>query len=181
METEINGNTLELITGDITKLEADVIVNAANGSLMGGGGVDGAIHRAAGGELLAECKRIREEQLSGEKLPTGETVITKGYNLPARYVIHTVGPVWNERDHHQEALLADCYRNSLNLAARHEATSIGFPSISTGVYHFPIELAAKTALQTISDFLKDTDFGKVTMVLFSENDCETYKKEVAGL
>ncbi|HLS07748.1 O-acetyl-ADP-ribose deacetylase, partial [Lentibacillus sp.] len=148
MKTEINGNTLELLTGDITKLETDAIVNAANGTLMGGGGVDGAIHRAAGKELLEECKRVREEQLNGEKLPTGEAVITSGYNLPAKYVIHTVGPVWNERDNNQDEQLAKCYWNSLDLAMEKQAISIAFPSISTGVYSFPVDLAAETALKT---------------------------------
>ncbi|MFD1362679.1 O-acetyl-ADP-ribose deacetylase [Lentibacillus salinarum] len=175
MKTEINRNTLELITGDITEQETDAIVNAANGSLLGGGGVDGAIHRAAGKELLEACKEVRQEQLAGEKLSTGEAVITNGYNLPANYVIHTVGPVWNERDQHQEDLLVNCYRNSLELAMTHNATSIAFPSISTGVYRFSVELAANIALQTITDFLTDHDLGNVVMVLFSENDYATYE------
>jgi len=183
MKTEVNGNTLELMTGDITKLDTDAIVNAANGTLMGGGGVDGAIHRTAGKELLEECKQVQENQLKGEKLPTGKAVITGGFNLPAKYVIHTVGPVWNERDQGQEELLANCYRNSLELAVENNMAEIAFPSISTGVYSFPIDLAAKIALQTITDFLKNHDFGKVMMVLFSEIDYETYAaalKESAG-
>ncbi|SFD70321.1 O-acetyl-ADP-ribose deacetylase (regulator of RNase III), contains Macro domain [Lentibacillus persicus] len=174
MKIELNGNTLELMTGDITQQETDVIVNAANGTLMGGGGVDGAIHRAAGKDLLKECKQVREKQLNGEKLPTGKAVLTRGHNLPASYVIHTVGPVWNERVNNQEEQLADCYRNALKIASGEEASSIAFPSISTGVYSFPIELAAETAIKTIADFLSDHHFGHVTIVLFSDNDYEAY-------
>ncbi|GGK05856.1 O-acetyl-ADP-ribose deacetylase [Lentibacillus kapialis] len=174
MKTEINGSTLELMTGDITKVKTDAIVNAANGTLMGGGGVDGAIHRAAGKKLLEECKQVREKQLNGEKLPTGKAVITGGYHLPAKHVIHTVGPVWNECDEDQEELLAGCYDHSLKLAAEINASSIAFPSISTGVYSFPIDLAAKIALQTITDFLMTYDFGRVMMVLFSQKDYEIY-------
>ncbi|SFB30378.1 O-acetyl-ADP-ribose deacetylase (regulator of RNase III), contains Macro domain [Lentibacillus halodurans] len=175
MKTDKNGNILELMTGDITKQRTDAIVNAANGSLLGGGGVDGAIHRAAGKELLTECKQIREEQLKDEKLPTGEAVITSGYNLPAKYVIHTVGPVWKEHHDNQEYLLANCYQNSLELAMQQGVSSIAFPSISTGVYRFPVSLAAKTALKTIIEFLKSYNFGSVVMVLFSEQDYATYE------
>ncbi|TFJ91973.1 O-acetyl-ADP-ribose deacetylase [Lentibacillus salicampi] len=178
MKTCINGNTLELITGDIIQQQTDAIVNAANGTLMGGGGVDGAIHRAAGQGLLAECKQVRKQQLNSDHLPTGEAVITGGYHLPAKYVIHTVGPVWNEHAADQETQLAACYRNSLELAMKNKASSIAFPSISTGVYRFPVDLAAKTALQTIIDFLKDDDFGSVVMVLFSEKDYQAYEAEL---
>lgn len=174
MDAEINGNQLRLIIGDITKQQTDAIVNAANGTLMGGGGVDGAIHRAAGKELAAECKKFREEQLHGNYLSTGEAVLTKGYNLPAKHVIHTVGPVWNENAHHQEELLANCYRNSLQLAYEDYLSSISFPSISTGVYRFPVELAADTALRTIIGFLRNHTFGEVEMVLFSEADLKKY-------
>ncbi|WP_010531317.1 O-acetyl-ADP-ribose deacetylase [Lentibacillus jeotgali] len=174
MKTKINRNTLELMTGDITKQKTDAIVNAANGTLMGGGGVDGAIHRAAGKDLLEECKQVRQEQLNGDKLQTGNAVITAGYNLPTKHVIHTVGPVWNKGNQNQEELLTNCYRHSLELAAENDVASIAFPSISTGVYSFPIDLAAKTALQTITDFLKNHDFGNVWMVLFSEKDYEAY-------
>ena len=174
MKVEINGNVLEMMTGDITEQQTDAIVNAANGSLMGGGGVDGAIHRKAGKELLEECKKVRKESLHGEYLPTGEAVITKGYQLPAAYVIHTVGPVWDGNTEEKERLLANCYSNSLTLAKEKELTSISFPSISTGVYRFPVELAATTALQTLKEFLSNDDFGTVKMILFSEEDYNMY-------
>lgn len=124
---------------------------------------------------------MRDKQLHGEKLSTGQAIITDGYNLPAKYVIHTVGPVWNERDDNQEAQLAECYRNSLQLAARRQVSHIVFPSISTGVYSFPIDLAAKTAISTIKDFLADHNFGNVTMVLFSDNDYEAYVSALKNL
>lgn len=174
MHVEINGNELILMTGDLTKQKTDAIVNAANGTLMGGGGVDGAIHRAAGPKLLSECQQIRKHQLKGEYLPTGEVVITKGYDLPAKYVIHTVGPIWNQNKPNQAELLAKCYRNSLQLAFDKELTSIAFPSISTGAYRFPIELAATIAIRTIIDFLKSHPFGQVVMTLFSEEDYAVY-------
>ncbi|GAA0488567.1 O-acetyl-ADP-ribose deacetylase [Salinibacillus aidingensis] len=175
MRTEINGNQLELMTGDITRQQTDAIVNAANGSLLGGGGVDGAIHRAAGPELLKECKQIRKELLHNEYLPTGEAVLTKGYQLPASYVIHTVGPVWNNSGS-EPGLLANCYLSSLELAKEKNLSSISFPSISTGVYGYPIEKAAQVALQTITEFLQNHHFGKVVMTLFSEQDYEVYSQ-----
>ncbi len=174
MERKVNGNTLSLVVGDITKQATEAIVNAANGTLLGGGGVDGAIHRAAGPELLAECKKIRQEQLQGEELPTGDAVITKGYQLPAKYVIHTVGPVWQGGRHNEENLLSNCYKNSLKLAQAHRLSSISFPSISTGVYRFPVQLASKAALKTLVDFLQNHSFGDVAMVLFSEDDYAVY-------
>ncbi|AQQ54571.1 O-acetyl-ADP-ribose deacetylase [Planococcus lenghuensis] len=180
MQIEINGNALKLITGDITKQETEAIVNAANGTLLGGGGVDGAIHRAAGPELLAECRQIRQEQLNGEKLPTGKAVITKGYRLPASFVIHTVGPVWSGKEG-KDKLLADCYRNSLQLAAAHGIHSISFPSISTGIYRFPIDRAATVALSTIVEFLDSREFGEVVMTLFSQSDYEVYEAALKKL
>lgn len=181
MKIGINGNSLELFLGDITKQHTDAIVNAANGSLLGGGGVDGAIHQAAGGELLQKCKKIREQDLHGEYLPTGEAVATPGYNLPAAYVIHTVGPIWRGNHNNEEGLLANCYHNSLQLAAAKQLTSVSFPSISTGVYGFPVKQAARIALKTIITFLKSHAFGTVVMVLFSENDYKVYENALQSI
>ncbi len=160
--------------GDITPLEVDAIVNAANTTLLGGGGVDGAIHRAAGPELLAECRT-----LGG--CPTGEARITRGYRLPARFVIHTVGPVYSGRAR-DARLLADCYRNSLKLALDHGLASIAFPAISCGVYGYPIADAARIALDTVISFLKTTDgITRVVFVLFSDSDLAVYQKCLSDL
>ena len=139
---------IKVIQADITQLQVDALVNAANNSLLGGGGVDGAIHRAAGAQLLAECR-----QLGG--CETGEAKITKGYNLPAKWVIHTVGPVWSGGDEGEDELLASCYRNSLALAKQYQIKTIAFPAISTGVYRFPVERAASIAVAEIEAFLKN--------------------------
>ena len=156
--------------GDITKVEAHAIVNAANSSLMGGGGVDGAIHRAGGPAILEECRKIVASQGACE---TGKAVITTAGKLPAKYVIHTVGPVWNGGLDNEASLLADCYRNSLELAAEHQCNSIAFPNISTGVYRFPKEKAAKIALDSVQHFLKeDSRIQKVIFVCF---DNENYQ------
>lgn len=168
-------NRIKIITGDITKKETDAIVNAANTSLLGGGGVDGAIHRAAGRELLEECKT-----LGG--CPTGEAKITKGYNLKAKYVIHTVGPVWNGGKYREEEKLANCYRNSLSLAVKHKIKSISFPSISTGVYRFPVDKASKIALQEINNFLKkDKSLQSVVIVCFDKNTFSAYNLSASNL
>lgn len=160
---------IEIVHGDITRLEVDAIVNAANRTLLGGGGVDGAIHRAAGPKLLEECKT-----LGG--CAVGEAKITKGYNLPAKYVIHTVGPVWQGGNKGEDNLHANCYKNSLELAVEHKIKTIAFPAISTGLYSFPIERATKIALNTAKDFLtKDSKIEKVVFVCFSESDFNIYK------
>ncbi len=151
-------NILEVAEGDITKLTVDAIVNAANTSLLGGGGVDGAIHRAAGPELLAECRKIGG-------CPTGEARITSGYQLPARFVIHTVGPVWNGGGHGEDELLESCYRNSLALAREAGVKTIAFPAISTGVYRFPLERAVRIATQTVADELT-REPGTIEKVIF---------------
>ena len=159
-----------LYRGDITKLEVDAIVNAANTTLLGGGGVDGAIHRAAGPKLLKECKKL-------DGCPTGIAKITKGYNLPAKYVIHTVGPVWKGGKHNEEKLLAGCYRNSLKIAEENKITSIAFHAISTGVYHFPTELAAKIAVKQIKKFFVKNDIlEKIIFVCFDEKTYQAYDK-----
>jgi O-acetyl-ADP-ribose deacetylase len=160
---------IEIVTGDITEQQVDAIVNAANNSLLGGGGVDGAIHRAAGPRLLEECRT-----LGG--CPTGEARITGGYDLPAKWVIHTVGPIWQGDNHNEDALLASCYRNSLALAVRHGARTVAFPSISTGAYGFPLERAARIAIREIDRFLgENEDIEKVTMVCFSERAYNVYR------
>lgn len=159
---------LSIVKGDIVKAKTDAIVNAANTSLLGGGGVDGAIHRAAGPELLAEC-----ETLHG--CPTGEAKITKGYKLKAKYVIHTPGPIWRGGKWGEEELLANCYRNSLALAKEYGVKTIAFPSISTGVYRFPVELAAKIAVKEIAEFLKQEDsMEQVMLVCFDDRTKKAY-------
>lgn len=170
-------NLIKTIKGDITKpLGVQAIVNAANSSLLGGGGVDGAIHRAAGPELLFECRL-----LGGCK--TGQAKMTKAYNLPCEYVIHTVGPVWNGGKNNEEELLASCYYNSMQLAMDKGIRTIAFPSISTGIYRFPVELAAKIAVKTVAGFLEEHEnsFDLVEWVLFDERTQEVYEREVDRL
>lgn len=167
---------IKTVKGDITKIDyVDAIVNAANSSLLGGGGVDGAIHRAAGPELLFECRL-----LGGCK--TGQAKITKAYNLSCKHIIHTVGPVWNGGTHNEDELLADCYRNSLMLAVENNIKTIAFPSISTGIYSFPVERAAKIAVGTVKEFLEQNpeQLDMVIWVLFDDRTEAVYREEVAG-
>ncbi len=166
---------VRLVEGDITKQQVDSIVNAANTTLLGGGGVDGAIHRAAGPELLEECRA-----LGG--CPTGQAKITKGYRLPAKWVIHTVGPVWRDGKHGEDALLASCYRNSLALAAQRGIKTIAFPSISTGAYGFPLDRAAHIALRQVGEFLKThAEFEEMRLVCFGADALEVYRQAMDEL
>ena len=162
---------IEVIQGDITKVEVDVIVNAANSSLLGGGGVDGAIHRAGGPKILEDCQKIRNRQ---GKCKTGEAVITTAGNLPAKKVIHTVGPVYNggQRLEMEKELLGKCYKNSLELAKENNFKSIAFPNISTGIYKFPKELAAQIAIKTVKE---NAVLNKVMFVCFDEENYKIYK------
>jgi O-acetyl-ADP-ribose deacetylase (regulator of RNase III) len=172
MNTEHLAERLTVVEGDITAQKVDAIVNAANTTLLGGGGVDGAIHRAAGPELFEECSK-----LGG--CPTGEARITRGYKLAAKWVIHTVGPVWRGGRHNEDELLANCYRNSLALAEQHGVRTIAFPSISTGAYDFPTERAARIAVAEVRNFLrKNTSMEKVVLVCFGQSALETYEKEL---
>lgn len=164
-------NRLEIVKGDITKQAVDAIVNAANTSLLGGGGVDGAIHRAAGPELLMECR-----ELHGCKI--GQAKITRGYKLPAKWVIHTVGPIWRGGNDGEDGLLAACYRNSLELAVMNSIKTIAFPSISTGAYRFPVERAAAIAINEIRNFLgTDESIENVLVVCFDEGTFQAYNAQ----
>lgn len=165
-------NSIEIIKADITQLKVDAIVNAANNSLMGGGGVDGAIHRAAGKELSEACRTLKG-------CATGQSKITKGYKLPAQFVIHAVGPVWNNGTANEETLLASCYQSALQLAVEHGLQTVAFPSISTGAYRFPFDKAARIAYSTISNFLKTHDtIEKVYLVCFSDKDLDQMKRAI---
>ena len=167
---------VQLVLGDITDQEVDAIVNAANPSLMGGGGVDGAIHRKGGSEVLTECVKIRETLWPGG-LPTGNAVMTTGGGLKARHVIHTVGPVWHGGHSGEDRALAECYANSLRMAAQNGLRSVAFPSISTGAYGYPIQYASRIALKTVKDFAeKEGKPAEVNLVLFSTTDFETYQE-----
>jgi O-acetyl-ADP-ribose deacetylase (regulator of RNase III) len=161
---------IEIIKADITQMKVDAIVNAANNSLMGGGGVDGAIHKAAGPMLAEECHALRG-------CATGFSKITKGYNLPAKFVIHTVGPVWNNGTENEEMLLGSCYKTTLQLAVENEIKTIAFPSISTGAYRFPFDRAVKIAISVITNFVKErSEIEKVYLVFFSDRDLEMAKR-----
>ena len=166
------GGKIDILRGDITKLQVDAIVNAANTTLLGGGGVDGAIHRAAGPELLAECRTL------GGCRP-GEAKITRGYRLPALFVIHTVGPVWRGGKHDEAQTLANCYRNSLKLAVENEMRTIAFPAISCGAYGYPIEEAAHIAFKTTREFLAMNDeIQKVIFIIWAEDVYNAYRKNL---
>lgn len=160
---------IEILKGDITKLKVDAIVNAANRTLLGGGGVDGSIHRAAGKELLAECRTLNGCE-------TGQSKITKGYKLPAKYVIHTVGPVWYGGNKNEPELLKSCYTTALNLAKKNNIKTIAFPAISCGVYNFPIDKACKIAYDTVTEFInKYNCFEKVIFIGINDRIIETYR------
>lgn len=175
MEFEFLNTKIKLIRGDITDQNTDVIVNAANSSLLGGGGVDGAIHRKGGLKILEECKKIRKTEWP-EGLETGKAVITSGGNLKTRYVIHTVGPVWHGGGYSEPQLLADAYRNSLKLAVTKKLKSISFPSISTGAFGYPIFEASEVALKTVKAFIEQGNaLNEVVFVLFSPDDLEIYE------
>jgi len=181
-EVKIKQARLYLLQGDITKQETDAIVNAANPSLMGGGGVDGAIHRAGGSAILEDCKKIVARQ---GKLPTGQAVITTGGNLKAKHVIHTVGPVWHGGGSGEPELLASAYTESLKVAEENNLSSVSFPSISTGVYGYPVDEAAKVATEAVASFLRDkaTSVKEAVFVLFDSSTYEAYRaalEEIAG-
>src|SRR3989338_8350667 len=179
MDLIVGETKLTLTLGDITKEDVDAIVNAANSSLMGGGGVDGAIHRAGGPEILRECKEIRATQYP-EGLPTGEAVITTAGKMAARHVIHTVGPVYGRGGKEKTEQLPACYRNSLALAATKGLKTIAFPAISTGVYGYPLDEAARVASQAIEKFLQtDSSIQEVRLVFFSRSDAEIFLKNQA--
>ena len=179
MEVIINNCKLKLVQGDITKQDTDVIVNAANSSLLGGGGVDGAIHRAGGPEIFEECKKIKEK--IGGNLPTGEAVITTAGRMKAKKVIHTVGPIYR-KDRNPEKLLSNAYRNSLKLCLENGYKTISFPSISTGAYGYPVEEASEVALKTVIEFLKENEgLKEVRFVLFSERDLKIYEYSLKEL
>jgi O-acetyl-ADP-ribose deacetylase (regulator of RNase III) len=161
---------IRIIKGDITEQEVDAIVNAANNSLLGGGGVDGAIHRAAGPKLLEECRTLNG-------CATGEAKITQGYDLPAKWVIHTVGPIWHGGNNDEDKMLAKCYRNCLKLAAEKGIKTIAFPSISTGAYHFPIQRAADIAINEVIDFLEENPvFEKIVFVCFNDETFSNFSR-----
>lgn len=162
---------IQLIKGDITTVEVDAIVNAANTSLLGGGGVDGAIHRKGGKKILEECIAIRNKQ-GGCK--TGEAVITSAGNLPSKFVIHTVGPVWNQKSLETNTLLKNCYVNSLEIGVKHQLRSIAFPNISTGIYQFPKDKAAEIAINTVRNYQKIEFFEKIVFVCFDEDNYKIY-------
>jgi O-acetyl-ADP-ribose deacetylase (regulator of RNase III) len=174
MEKKIGKGIIRLKMGDITKEEVDAIANAANSSLMGGGGVDGAIHRAGGRKILEECKEI-VKKLSGKRLSPGNAAITTGGNLKVKYVIHTVGPIWHGGNRGEEETLGNCYMNSLELGKERKLSEISFPSISTGVYGYPVELASQVAIKAVAEFLRENEM-RVNFVLFDEKTFNAYRE-----
>ncbi len=181
MEFKIGNAILELIKGDITDVEADAIVNAANSMLLGGGGVDGAIHRRGGPKILEECKRLRAKDWP-DGLPTGNAAITTGGNLKAKHVIHTVGPIWRGGFYDEAKLLRTAYRNTLKLAVANGLKTVAFPSISTGAYGYPTEEASSVAIAAVKDYLEKEDkLYRVTLVLFSDKDFDIYLKAAKSL
>ncbi len=177
---KFNYNSVGIIIkkGDITLENTQAIVNAANSSLLGGGGVDGAIHRAGGPEILSECKEIRKQKGT---CPPGEAVITRAGNLKAEFVIHTVGPVWKGGMQNEESILKNAYVNSLRIAAENHIRSVSFPAISTGVYHFPKETAAKIAMETTRDFLDETQLEEIRFILYGEQDFKIYENNYRNI
>ncbi|SFF09179.1 O-acetyl-ADP-ribose deacetylase (regulator of RNase III), contains Macro domain [Paenibacillus algorifonticola] len=174
MRKEYNPTSIELIHGDITKSEVDCIVNAANTSLLGGGGVDGAIHRAGGSEILEQCKQIRARQGG---CAVGEAVITTAGKLNSKYVIHTIGPVWNDGKNNEEEKLQSCYINILELACKHNIRSIAFPNISTGIYRFPKIVAAQIALKSVKNYIElHSAIDRIQFVCFDEENYQIYQK-----
>ena len=178
MEFQVGNAILEIVKGDLTEIEADAIVNAANSTLLGGGGVDGAIHRRGGPKILEECKRLRATEWP-DGLPTGCAAITSGGNLKAKHVIHTVGPIWRGGFYEEAKLLKQAYRSSLKLAVTYGLKTVAFPSISTGAYGYPVEEASRVAVGAVKDFLEKEDkLERVSFVLFSESNFEVYLKAV---
>jgi O-acetyl-ADP-ribose deacetylase len=178
MEFQVGNAILELVKGDITEIEADAIVNAANATLLGGGGVDAAIHHRGGPKILEECKRLRATEWP-DGLPTGCAAITSGGNLKAKHVVHTVGPIWHGGFYEEAKLLKQAYRSSLKLAVTYGLKTVAFPSISTGAYGYPIEEASRVAVGAVKDFLEKEDkLERVSFVLFSDRDFEVYLKIV---
>jgi O-acetyl-ADP-ribose deacetylase len=180
IELVVNHRRLSLIQGDITRQDTDAIVNAANSSLMGGGGVDGAVHRAGGPRILEECKQIVARQ---GRLPAGKAVITTGGNLPAKFVIHTVGPIWHGGDGDEAKTLASAYSESLRVAEKHKLKSVSFPSISTGAYGYPVDKAARIAIRSITEFFKEEadSIQEVVFVLHDSRTFETYREALQDL
>ncbi len=173
-------SSIEVIQADITTLRVDAIVNAANERMLGGGGVDGAIHRAAGPMLLKACRAVPEVR-PGVRCPTGQARLTPGFNLPAKFVIHTVGPVWHGGSHGEDELLADCYFNSLQLAEQNQIRSIAFPAISTGVYGFPLDRAAAIAIREVKSYLaRAGTIERVVFVCFDQRALAIYRKALDG-